>query len=47
MGSSRRDSVSKAMVDLNIDPFIVIIRKYIVSFIQRVDSCDNAIVYWF
>jgi len=43
-GTDRRDSVSKAMLDFNIDPFDVVIRKYIVSFSKRLHNCDNSIV---
>ena len=44
MGLSRRDSMSKTMIDRNIDPFQVVLRKYTVSFIKRVEVCDNEIV---
>ena len=44
LGVSRKTSVSKCMLDLKVDPFPVIIRKYIASFIQRLGSCENNIV---
>ena len=41
MGYSRRISVYKAMIDLSIDPFIVVYRTFIVSFSKRILSCEN------
>ena len=44
MGLRRQGSVSKAMLDVNIDCFQVVCRKYIVGFISRLEKCDNVIV---
>ena len=44
MGLSRQGSVSKAMLDMNIDWFQVVCRKHFVGFISRLDKCDNNIV---
>jgi len=44
MGLGRQDSISAKMIDLNIDPFKVVMRKYIVGFNKRLDCCDNTIV---
>ena len=38
MGLDRKCSISKAMIDLHVDPFQVVFRKYIVSFIKRLDT---------
>ena len=37
-------SVSQNMTDPNIDPFNVVMRKYIAGFSKRLDSCENVIV---
>ena len=42
MGLGRQESISKKMIDFFIDPFNVVIRKYIVGFIKR--CCENVIV---
>lgn len=44
MGLGRRDSTTKNMIDMCIDPFTVVVRKYIVSFITRLQCCNNLIV---
>ena len=40
----RGESVSASMIDLGIDPFNVIYRKFVVGFIKRVTACDNVLV---
>ena len=32
------------MIDVNIDPFNIVMRKYIAGFSERLDSCENVIV---
>ena len=44
MGLGRQESISKKMLEMFIDPFKVVIRKYIVVFIKRLDCCENVIV---
>ena len=41
---SRMDSISAHMINNNVDPFVVVRRKFIVGFIDRVTNCDNRIV---
>ena len=44
MGIDRYTSISMTMINSRIDPFIVIIRKYIVSFMKRLNVNVNSIV---
>ncbi len=44
MGLHGQISISKTMIDANIDPFKVVMRKCIVGLSKRLDCCDNVIV---
>ena len=44
MGHGRQESISKKMIDMFIDRFKVVIRKYIVEFMKILDCCESAIV---
>jgi len=44
MGLHGQISISKTMIDANIDPFKVVMRKYIVGLSKRLDCCNNVIV---
>ena len=44
MHLGRRQSMSKAFVDYNVDCFNVLIRKNILSFKKRIEASDNALV---
>ena len=41
---SRMDSISTHMINTNVDPFVVVRRKFLVGFIDRLANCDNVIV---
>ena len=44
MNLNRGESFSKSMIEHDIDPFSVVLRRYAFSFVQRLLNCDNNIL---